>query len=157
MKMWDTDMAVGLTGAFLCSKHYGNEISRNSNGGVIINISSDLGLIAPDQRLYDKPNLPENQQLVKPVTYSVIKTGLIGLTRYLSTYWPDRVRCNVLCLGGVDTGLPADFVQQISERIPIGRMAEPSDYHGALIFLLSDALLYMNGAIVPLDGGRSVW
>ena len=79
------------------------------------------------------------------------------MMRNLSTYWPDRIRCNVLCLGGVDTGLPADFVQQISERIPIGRMAEPSDYHGALIFLLSDALLYMNGAIVPLDGGRSVW
>ena len=154
---WNTDVAVGLTGAFLCAKHYGTAISKNLEGGVIINISSDLGLIAPDQRLYEKPSLQKDKQPVKPVTYSVIKTGLIGLTRYLATYWPDRVRCNALCPGGVDTGLPKEFVEKIIKRVPMGRMATPDEYKGALIFLLSDASQYMNGAIVSMDGGRSVW
>ena len=154
---WQMDISVGLTGAFLCAKHYGTSISNNPEGGVIINISSDLGLIAPDQRLYEKTDLTEDQQAVKPVTYSVIKTGLIGLTRYLSTYWPNRVRCNALCPGGVDTGLPDEFVNKVIERIPMGRMATPNEYQAALIFLLSDASKYMNGAVIPMDGGRSCW
>ena len=154
---WNADVAVGLTGTFLCAKHYGTAISTNSNGGVIVNISSDLGLIAPDQRLYEQPDLQEDQQPVKPVTYSVIKTGLIGLTRYLATYWPERVRCNALCPGGVDTGLPKEFVEKVKERIPVKRMGVSDEYQGALIFLLSDASKYMNGAIIPMDGGRSVW
>ena len=157
LENWNADIAVGLTGVFLCVKHYGTAIANNPEGGVIINISSDLGLIAPDQRLYEQPDSPEDQQLVKPVTYSVIKTGLIGLTRYLATYWPDRVRCNALCPGGVDTGLPKEFVEKVIERVPMGRMAEPDEYKGALIFLISDASKYMNGAVISVDGGRSVW
>lgn len=157
MESWIADLGVGLTGAFLCAKHYGTAISTNSEGGVIINISSDLGLIGPDQRLYEKPGLPENQQRVKPVSYSVIKTGLIGLTRYLATYWPKKVRCNVLCPGGVGTGLPTEFVRQVITRIPLDRMAQPDDYQGALIFLLSDSSKYMNGSVLSIDGGRSIW
>ena len=157
MESWIADLGVGLTGAFLCAKHYGTAISTNPDGGVIINISSDLGLIAPDQRLYEKPGLPKDQQPVKPVTYSVIKTGLIGLTHYLATYWPGLVRCNVLCPGGVGKGLPTEFIEKVITRIPMHRMAESGDYQGALIFLLSDASKYMNGAIIPLDGGRTIW
>ena len=157
MEYWTADLAVGLTSAFLCAKHYGTTISNNPEGGVIINISSDLGLIAPDQRLYKKPGLAEIQQPVKPVTYSVIKTGLIGLTRYLATYWPGQVRCNVLCPGGVGVGLPTEFIEEVIKRVPMGRMAEPNDYQGALIFLLSDASIYMNGAVIPMDGGRNIW
>lgn len=155
LETWNADISVGLTGAFLCAKHYGTAISKNPEGGVIINISSDLGLIGPDQRLYQKPSIPTDQQSVKPVTYSVIKTGLIGLTRYLATYWPERVRCNALCPGGVDTGLPEDFVEKVKDLIPMRRMAVPDEYQGALIFLLSNASKYMNGTCLTIDGGRS--
>ena len=157
LEVWHADVAVGLTGSFLCAKHYGSTISNNPDGGVILNISSDLGLIAPDQRLYRQPGLPEDQQPVKPVTYSVVKTGLIGLTRYLATYWPDRVRCNALCPEGVDAGQPDDFLKEVSSRIPIGRLANADEYQGVLIWMLSDASSYLNGAILPMDGGRSVW
>lgn len=153
---WNADVAVGLTGAFLCAKHYGAVIARR--GGVIVNISSDLGIIAPDQRLYRKPGLPDDQQSVKPVTYSVVKSGMIGLTRYLATYWADAgVRCNALCPGGVENNQDSEFLANVSTRIPMGRMAQPDEYRGALLFLLSDASSYMNGAILSVDGGRSVW
>jgi len=157
LKQWNMDIAVGLTGAYLCAKHYGQEISINPRGGVIVNISSDLGLIAPDQRLYRKNDLTEGAQPVKPVTYSVIKSGLIGLTRYLATYWPNKIRCNALCPGGVEAGQPKEFIEALSFRIPVGRLASPDEVQGALIFLLSEASAYLNGAVIPIDGGRSAW
>jgi len=155
---WNQDINVGLTGSFLCAKHYGNAISKNPNGGSIINISSDLGLIGPDQRLYSKPGLADNQQPVKPVTYSVVKTGLIGLTRYLATYWVEQnVRCNAICPGGVENGQSETFIRSVSSRIPMGRLAKSNEYQGTLIWMLSDASSYLNGAIVAVDGGRSSW
>ena len=157
LEVWNADVAVGLTGAFLCAKHYGSAISNNPDGGVILNISSDLGLMAPDQRLYRQQGLPEDQQPAKPVTYSVVKTGLIGLTRYLATYWPDRVRCNALCPGGVKTDQPEDFLTEVNARVPMGRLANVDEYQGILVFLLSDSSTYLNGAILPMDGGRGVW
>ena len=156
--IWNQDVAVGLTGAFLCAKHYGYQISKNINGGVIINISSDLGLMAPDQRLYAQPDLPEEEQPVKPVTYSVVKTGMIGLTRYLATYWADKnIRCNAMCPGGVENGQPAEFLKEVSSRIPMNRLAQANEYQGTLLWLLSEASSYLNGAIVPVDGGRTAW
>ena len=158
LDIWNDDIAVGLTGSFLCAKHYGFAISQNPNGGSIINISSDLGLIAPDQRLYYKDGIDNGKQNVKPVTYSVVKTGLIGLTRYLATYWADKnVRCNAMCPGGVENGQPEDFLKEVSARIPMGRMANASEYQGALLWMLSDASSYLNGAIIPIEGGRTVW
>ena len=155
--VWQEDLGVGLTGSFICAKHYGLAISQNPKGGVILNISSDLGLIAPDQRLYRQKKIPEKKQPVKPVTYSVVKTGLIGLTRYLATYWPAKVRCNALCPGGVEDGQPEDFLKELHKRIPLGRMANVEEYQGAIVFLMSDASAYMNGAVIPFEGGRSVW
>ena len=155
---WNQDLAVGLTGAFLCAKHYGAIIAKNKSGGSIVNISSDLGLVAPDQRLYKKKNLPKDQQPVKPVSYSVIKTGLIGLTRYLATYWNDQgVRCNAICPGGVDNDQPKEFLVEVSSRIPMNRLANADEYQGTLVWMLSEASSYLNGAIIPVDGGRTTW
>ena len=158
LDIWDDDIAVGLTGSFLCAKHYGFAISKNPNGGSIVNISSDLGLIAPDQRLYAKDGVDESLQNVKPVTYSVVKSGLIGLTRYLATYWAEKnVRCNAMCPGGVENGQPGEFLQEVSRRIPMGRLAQADEYQGALLWMLSDASSYLNGAIIAIDGGRTSW
>ena len=155
--VWDLDIAVGLTGAYRCAKHFGAAMAR-AGSGVILNIASDLGVIAPDQRLYRRGGLPEGEQPVKPVTYSVVKHGLIGLTRYLATYWAaNGVRANALSPGGVFNGQPDDFVARISELIPMGRMARRDEYRGAIQFLCSDASSYMNGHNVVMDGGRSVW
>ena len=158
LNIWNEDIAVGLTGSFLCAKHYGLAISQNPNGGSIVNISSDLGLIAPDQRLYAKDGVANDKQNVKPVTYSVVKTGLIGLTRYLATYWADKnVRCNAMCPGGVENGQPDDFLKAVNKRIPMGRMANADEYQGTLLWMLSNASSYLNGAIIPVEGGRTTW
>ena len=158
LNIWNDDIAVGLTGAFLCAKHYGYKIAQNPNGGSIVNISSDLGLIAPDQRLYAKDGIDNDKQNVKPVTYSVVKTGLIGLTRYLATYWADKnVRCNVVCPGGVKNGQPNDFLKKVNERIPMGRMANADEFQGTLLWMLSDASSYLTGAVIAVDGGRTAW
>ena len=158
LEIWNEDIAVGLTAAFLCSKHYGSRIAENSTGGSIINISSDLGLIAPDQRLYHKRGLSESQQPVKPVTYSVVKTGVIGLTRYLASYWAEKkVRCNAICPGGIENGQPKSFLKEVSSRIPMKRLAEVDEYQGTLVWMLSDASSYLNGAIISVDGGRTAW
>ena len=150
-------MAVGLRGAFLCSQVLGSKMAEQGKG-VIINISSDLGLIGPDQRLYEKKGLPEDQQPVKPVTYSVIKSGLIGLTRYLATYWAtENVRCNAICPGGVENNQPIDFLEKVSKKIPMGRLAKIDEYQGTIVWMLSDSSSYLNGAIIPIDGGRTAW
>ena len=157
MDVWHRDIAVGLTGAFICSRLFGQSMA-DQGGGVILNIASDLGLIAPDQRLYGKDGLPPDRQPVKPVTYSVVKSGLLGLTRYLATYWTDSgVRCNALLPGGVETNQDDDFVKRLSDLIPMGRMAGVDDYKGAVAFLVSDASAYMTGAILSIDGGRTAW
>lgn len=155
---WDLQVAVGLTGAFLCSQVFGSAMAGDGKGGVILNIASDLSVFSPDQRLYRKEGVSEEMQPVKPVTYSVIKAGLVGLTRYLATYWADRgVRANALSPGGVYNGQGDEFVQRLSSLIPLGRMASVEEYRAAVQFLCSDASAYMNGQNIVMDGGRSVW
>lgn len=156
VNLWNTEISVGLTGAILCSSQFGSSMASNG-GGVILNIASDLSVISPDQRLYKKEGYDDLQQPVKPVSYSVIKTGLIGLTRYLSTYWADKnVRCNALSPGGVYTSQEDEFVEKLSNLIPISRMASVDEYRGAIQFMCSEASAYMNGQNIVIDGGRSV-
>jgi NAD(P)-dependent dehydrogenase (short-subunit alcohol dehydrogenase family) len=142
----------------LCAQTFGSAMAER-RAGVILNIASDLGVIAPDQRLYRKADAAsEAEQPVKPVTYSVIKHGLVGLTKYLATYWADRnVRVNALSPGGVYNQQDPAFVARLTQLIPMGRMADRTDYRGIVQFLCSDASRYMTGQNVVIDGGRSVW
>lgn len=152
---WEADIRVGLTGAFLCSRLFGAEMAKRKSG-VILNVASDLALIAPDQRLYRVEGLPDEQQPVKPVTYSVVKTALIGLTRYLATYWSDaNIRVNAISPGGVFNGQSDVFLSRLKQLIPMQRMANRDEYQGAILFLCSDASSYMTGANLVIDGGRS--
>lgn len=158
LEQWDLQLAVGLSGAFLCSQVFGTAMAGDGKGGVILNIASDLSVFSPDQRLYRKAGLPDEMQPVKPVTYSVIKAGLVGLTRYLATYWADKgVRANALSPGGVFNGQGEEFVHRLATLIPLGRMARRDEYRAAVQFLCSDASSYMNGQNIVMDGGRSVW
>jgi NAD(P)-dependent dehydrogenase (short-subunit alcohol dehydrogenase family) len=157
LAQWEADIAVGLTGAFLCSKVFGSHMASHG-GGAIVNVASDLALIAPDQRIYRQQGVAEHLQPVKPVTYSVVKSALVGLTRYLASYWADhKVRVNAISPGGVYNGQPEDFVARLTNLIPLGRMAGISEYQGAIVFLCSDASSYMTGTNLVIDGGRSCW
>ena len=156
-QVWDLELAVGLTGAFLCTKIFGSEMAKNGRGS-IINISSVLGHVAPNQALYRKEGLPDEQQNVKPVTYNCIKSGIIGLSRWTATYWASNgVRCNALLPGGVYNGHSPDFVAKLSKYIPLGRMAKVDEYNSAIQFLLTDASSFMTGAELVIDGGQSCW
>lgn len=157
LSQWHADIAVGLTGAFLCSQAMGSQMARQGHG-VIVNVASDLALIGPDQRIYRRDGVPDHLQPVKPITYSVVKSGLIGLTRYLATYWANAgVRVNAISPGGVQDGQTESFVAKLANLIPMGRMATLTEYQGAILFLCSDASSYMTGANLVIDGGRTSW
>jgi NAD(P)-dependent dehydrogenase (short-subunit alcohol dehydrogenase family) len=152
---WDFQLNVGLKGAFICSKVFGSDMAKQGKG-VILNIASDLSIIAPDQRIYN--NRTDSFQNVKPITYSVIKSGIIGMTKYLATYWNEsNVRVNAISPGGVYENQDAEFVNRLTKLIPLGRMASPDEYKSAIQFLCSDASSYMTGQNLVIDGGRSVW
>lgn len=157
IEIWLEDVAVGLTGAFLCSKIFGKSMEDNGQG-VILNISSDLGVIAPDQRIYREEGKAAEDQTVKPVTYSVIKHGLVGLTKYLATYWADKnIRVNTLCPAGVENGQDEGFIKRLTNLVPMGRMANVDEYQSTVLSMISDASSYMTGAMVIVDGGRTCW
>ena len=148
-KIWDVDLNVGLKGAMLCTKIFGKEMSKQNNGGNIINISSDLGIISPDNRIYGKNS-------IKPVTYSVVKHGIIGLTKYTATYWPKKVRCNALAFGGMENNQDKKFINKLKKLIPLNRMAKKNEYNGTILFLASKASSYINGSTIVVDGGRTI-
>ena len=133
-------------------------MARDKKGGVILNIASDLSVISPDQRIYRKEGIEDKSQPVKPITYSVIKSGLVGMTLYLATYWSDlNIRSNALSPGGIYNDHDDEFVTKLSSLIPLGRMANRDEYRSAIQFLCSDASSYMNGQNIIMDGGRSIW
>lgn len=153
---WDKILDVNLKGPFLCSQVFGGSMAEVERGS-IVNISSIYGMVSPDQRIYDY-RAQELRNFYKPVTYSVSKSGLLNMTKYLATYWAKKnVRVNTLSLAGVFNNQDAQFLQGYCSRVPVGRMAGVDEYSGALIFLLSKASSYMTGANLVIDGGWTAW
>ena len=156
-KYWEEGIDAALNGTFLCSQVVSNKMLENG-GGVMLNISSDLGVIAPDQRIYRKDGVEEDMQNVKPITYSAAKWAIIGMTKYLGVYFAQRgIRVNSLSPTAVYNDHPEDFVKKLTNLIPMGRMSDIDEYKGAIVFLCSDASSYMTGENVVIDGGKSVW
>lgn len=154
LELWNQALAVNLTGAFLCCQAAGR-VMLAQGGGVMINMSSIYGITAPDQRLYQKSG---QKPVFKPAYYPVTKTGILGLTTYLATYYAGKnIRVNAISPGGVYNGHDEDFVKAYSAKTILGRMAYKDDMNGALLFLASDASAYMTGANIVVDGGWSVW
>ena len=151
---WNTVVGINLNGVFFGCKWAGRQMMAQG-GGVIINVSSMYGMVGPDQRLYEEPDtLPA----FKPVTYSVTKSAVYGLTKYLAAYWAGKkIRVNTLTLGGVENDQTPGFLQRYADRTPMRRMARPGEYCGALLFLASDASSYMTGANLVVDGGWTAW
>ena len=157
--LWEQALRVSLTGSFICTQVIGKHM-KERRSGVILNIASDVGVISPDHRIYrpdptdDYSGVPFNT----PLSYIVAKAGLINLTRYLATYWAEyNIRVNALSPGGVYNNHDERFVKRLTQLIPLGRMATPDEYKGAVVFLVSDASAFLTGFNVVMDGGRSAW
>jgi NAD(P)-dependent dehydrogenase (short-subunit alcohol dehydrogenase family) len=145
---------VNLTGMFLCAREAVKPMLEQ-NRGSIINICSTYGLVGPDQRLYERDGKPKQ---FKPVFYSVTKAGVLGLTRYLATYYAGtKIRANALTPGGVFNNHDDEFAQKYAARTVIGRMAEQDEMNGAILYLASDASSYMTGSNLVVDGGWTAW
>jgi NAD(P)-dependent dehydrogenase (short-subunit alcohol dehydrogenase family) len=149
-KVWAEDLNVGLTGSLLTTKIFGSYMASKKKG-VILNISSDLGIIAPNQEIYKK------SKFIKPISYSVIKHGIIGLTKYTASYWAKKnIRCNAIAPGGIFNNQDKNFLNEIKKIIPIGRMAKKNEYNDLVLFLCSKSSSYLTGSVVISDGGRTI-
>jgi 2-deoxy-D-gluconate 3-dehydrogenase len=154
VEAWRQALDVNLTGMFLCCQAASKPMLAQDYGS-IINICSTYGLVGPDQRIYEKPGKPRQY---KPVFYSVTKSGVLGLTRYLATYFAGKnVRCNALTPGGVYNNHDELFTANYSARTVLGRMAHRDEMNGALLFLASEASTYMTGSNLVVDGGWTAW
>ena len=157
LEEWRKIMAVNLDGMFLVAQAVGKQMVSQGKGGSIIQTASIYGVLAPDQRIYED-SLYMGRQINTPAVYSASKAGVIGLTKYLSTYWAEKgIRVNCITPGGVFSGQNEAFVSRYSSRIPLGRMADADDMVGALIYLASDASKYVTGQNLMVDGGLSAW
>jgi NAD(P)-dependent dehydrogenase (short-subunit alcohol dehydrogenase family) len=160
LDVWQQALQTNLTGMLLCAQAAGRQmLAQQPSGGVIVNISSTYGVVAPDQRLYEGVRSPyADTGFNTPVSYAVTKTAVLGLTRYLATYWGSKnIRVNALTPHGVYDNHDESFVRNFVYRSPMGRMARNDEYRGALLFLVSDASSYMTGANLIVDGGWTAW
>jgi len=154
LEMWKQAVDVNLTGVFLCCQAAARQMAAQGEGS-IINICSTYGLVPPDQRIYEKPGQPKQ---FKPAFYTTTKAGVLGLTKYIASYYAGtRVRANCLTPGGVYNNHDETFTRNYSYRTIMGRMAEKDEMNGALLYLASDASSYMTGGNVIVDGGWTAW
>lgn len=159
---WEQYMKVDVSGAILMAQQLIPKMIEEG-GGSIINISSTYGILSPDQRIYESlmPVVEDPSKVTaieKPIGYSISKSAVLNLTRYLATmYGSSGIRVNTLTPGGVFADNPKAFVEAYSNKTPLGRMAEKEEYIGPIIFLASDASSYMTGANLVVDGGWSAW
>lgn len=145
-------MSVNVKGAFLCCQVFGAAMAK-AGAGSIVNIGSIYGILSPDQALYQYRR-DRGEVFFKPAAYSVSKSALMNLTRYLAVYWGSRnVRVNTLVFAGVFAEQDPQFLAPYLKKVPLGRMADPADYDGPVVFLMSDASRYMTGASMVVDGG----
>jgi NAD(P)-dependent dehydrogenase (short-subunit alcohol dehydrogenase family) len=152
IESWDKVLNVNLKGVFLTCQVFGPDMARK-NGGSIINVASIYGIVSPDQSLYNYRR-ERGEVFYKPVAYSASKSGVINLTRYLAVYWAKKnIRVNSLTIAGVFNNQDEEFLHVYSDRIPMGRMANSTEYNGTVIFLASNASVYMTGHNVVVDGG----
>lgn len=153
---WNTVMAVNTTGVMLGCQVFGSAMAERG-GGSIINTLSIYGIVAPDQRIYEGSEY-EGKAINTPAVYCASKAAVWGLTKYLAAYWGDKgVRVNAITPGGIFSGQNETFVKKYSARVPLGRMGEPDELCGAVLFLASDASSYVTGQNIIVDGGLSVW
>ena len=154
LQEWKAALDVNLTGMFLVCQRSAR-VMKDIGKGSIINICSTYGISGPDQRLYQ--SLGEPRQY-KPVYYSVSKAGVLGLTKYIATYYEGtEIRCNALTPGGVERNHEQSFKEAYASRTVLGRMAYPHEMKGAVVFLASDASSYMTGTNLIVDGGWTAW
>jgi NAD(P)-dependent dehydrogenase (short-subunit alcohol dehydrogenase family) len=154
LQLWQDGLNVNLTGVFLASQAASRMMVKQGSGSMI-NICSTYGLVGPDQRIYD---FAGKKKVFKPVFYSVTKSGIMGMTRYLAAYYMGtQIRVNALTPGGVYNNNPEEFVKNYSSHAILGRMARKDEMNGALLFLASDASSYMTGSNVVVDGGWTAW
>jgi NAD(P)-dependent dehydrogenase (short-subunit alcohol dehydrogenase family) len=151
LEVWNQVLAVNLTGQFLMAQAVGRVMLTGGRGSVI-NISSTYGVVGPDHRIYEGSNFNS------PAVYAASKAGVLGLTRYLATYWGGRgIRVNAITPGGVFRGHEEPFLSRYSARVPMGRMANQQELRGAVVYLASDASSYVTGHNLVVDGGWTVW
>lgn len=153
---FDRVMEVNTKGVLLCCQVFGGRMAELGRGS-IVNIGSIYGVVSPDQHIYEFRR-KDGQTFFKPVAYSVSKSALYNLTRYLACYWGEKgVRVNILTLAGVFNNQPQEFLAEYCRKVPLARMARPGEYDGTVRFLMSDAASYVTGAEIPLDGGFTAW
>ncbi|QDQ01381.1 SDR family oxidoreductase [Lysinibacillus fusiformis] len=157
LNQWKEIMSTNLDSMFLVAKYVGKVMKEQGKGGSIIQTSSIYGVMGPDNRIYEGSYYLDSQ-INTPAIYAASKAGVVGLTKYLATYWAkDGIRVNTITPGGVESGQNDTFKQNYSNRIPLGRMAQPEEMTGALVYLASDASSYVTGQNIIIDGGLSAW